>query len=104
MPRSLEVLFTFPGRYWLHSSACIPLDMAYLLHDLVAWIKIKPFLSRTASRVFLGLLILTVPYWVLELYGNYTFYNLHRNLPWKRTRLLEGVIRYVTVNLFDPAA
>ena len=98
MPRSLEVFFTFPGRYWLHSAVCLPLDMAYVLHNYVSWLKIRPFLSKWMSLIFVGLLTLTIPYWLVGTYGNFRFYNFNQRHPWTQTRDLEMPFRSVSMS------
>jgi hypothetical protein len=44
--------------------------MSWWLHNIIAWMKIKPFLSRVWSKVFLYTVILASPYWVLEIYAS----------------------------------
>ena len=92
-PRSLEALFNRPGRYWLHSTVCIFLYSSYILHNVIAWMKIKPFLSRRTSLLFIGTVMLTIPYWILETYANFVYYNKGVKSPFKTTRVLEFVFR-----------
>jgi hypothetical protein len=44
--------------------------MSWWLHNIIAWMKMRPFLSRFWSKVFLYTVILSSPYWVLEIYAS----------------------------------
>lgn len=57
------------------SSASVPLIASWTLHNVVAWMKSKPFLSRKASLIYIGTVILVQPYWIVEMYANFTFFN-----------------------------
>jgi hypothetical protein len=37
--------------------------------------KLKPFLSIWWSRFFIGTVILSVPYWIVEIYANFTYFH-----------------------------
>ncbi|KAL5399839.1 hypothetical protein PMIN06_000211 [Paraphaeosphaeria minitans] len=85
----------FPGgkasSWWL-SVAAIPLNMSWFLHNIIAWMKIKPFLSRFWSLVFLYTCLLSFPYWVIEIYANFSYFN--GTSEWfSRTRPLELLFR-----------
>ncbi len=54
--------------------------------------KIKPFLNRTASRLFIGTIILVQPYWVVEIYANFTFFHNVNNV-FLKTRPWEALCR-----------
>ena len=60
---------------------------------MIAWLKVNPFLSRRVSFLFIGSLLLTVPYWILETYANFIYYNKHIKKPFKTTRVLEAPFR-----------
>ena len=93
IPRSLQVFFNFDGRSWAFSSVCVPLYMSYVLHDIIAWMKVRPFLSRRASFLFIGSFALCIPYWILETYGNFIYFNYKIKHPFTITRVLEAVFR-----------
>lgn len=66
--------------------------------------KIKPFLSKTVSRIFIGTVILAQPYWVLEIYANFTYFHGINDL-FLKTRPWEALCRdpwwiFTTVYLF----
>ena len=52
------------------SAAAIPLNISWSLHNVVAWMKNKPFLSRKGSIFYITTVILVQPYWVLEIVAN----------------------------------
>lgn len=54
--------------------------------------KLRPFLSRTVSRLFIGTVILVQPYWVVEMYANFTYFH-NVNTIFLRTRPWEALCR-----------
>ena len=54
--------------------------------------KLRPFLSKTASRLFIGTVILVQPYWVVEIYANFTYFH-NVNDVFLRTRPWEALCR-----------
>jgi hypothetical protein len=74
------------------------------VHNVIAWIKNKPFLSRRVSWFYIGTVMLSVPYWVIEIYANFTYFNNINNL-FHYTRPYEAIFRdpwwiFTTCNLF----
>lgn len=65
---------SFDGYGWYLSSTAALLYLSWIVHNLVAWIKIKPFMKKTASRIFIGTLCLTVPPIFLQIVGNFLFF------------------------------
>lgn len=90
-----QTFWLFPrgktGNWWL-SAAAIPLNMSWWLHNIISWMKIKPFLSRTWSLIFLYTVLLSFPYWVVEIYANFSYFNGDSDL-FKKTRPLELLFR-----------
>lgn len=86
-------IFFHPPIYaWWLSVAAIPLNMSWSLHNVIAWIKIKPFLSRPVSLIFIGTVILVQPYWVVEIYANFTYFH-NVNRVFLKTRPWEALCR-----------
>ena len=88
--------FTFwdpPVWGWYLSSTAIPLIASWTLHNIIAWIKCKPFLGRKASIIYIGSVILVLPYWALELYANFAYFNGFNETLFPKTRPLEAVCR-----------
>lgn len=66
---------------------------SWTLHNIVAWIKCKPFLSRRASSIYIGTVAVAQLYWVLEMYANFTFFNGYNETLFVYTRPFEAVCR-----------
>lgn len=89
---------------WYLSVTAIGLNMSWSLHNVVAWLKNKPFLSRKVSLIYITTVILVQPYWVLEIYANFAYFNNINDL-FLRTRPYEALCRdpwwiFTTVSLF----
>lgn len=54
--------------------------------------KLRPFLNKTTSRIFLGTVILTFPYWVVEITANFLYFHNINNL-FLKTRPWEALCR-----------
>lgn len=64
-------MFVEPPVYnWYLSSTAILLNASWTLHNVIAWIKNKPFLPRWGSMFYIGTVILVQPYWILEITAN----------------------------------
>src|SRR5258708_5023996 len=64
-----------PACGWYLSVTAIFLTLSWSLHTVVAWMKSKPFLSRRVSLIYISTVILAQPYWVLEIYANFAYFN-----------------------------
>ena len=51
------------------------MNASWSLHNVIAWMKIKPFLSKPVSYAFIGTVILVQPYWIVELYPNFAYFH-----------------------------
>jgi len=60
--------------------------------------KIKPFLPKYASWLFIGTVILVQPYWVVEIYANFTYFHNINNL-FEHTRPYEALCRLVAMSV-----
>ena len=54
--------------------------------------KLRPFLSKRVSRIFIGTVILVIPYWITEIYANFAFFHNVNDL-FLRTRPWEALCR-----------
>ena len=77
-----------PTYSWYLSSTATFLYLSYNLHNVVAWMKTKPFLPRWGSLLYIGTILLVFPYWVAEMYFNFAYFNLgdqyfQRTRPWE---------------------
>ncbi|KAJ4286556.1 hypothetical protein N0V90_013256 [Kalmusia sp. IMI 367209] len=57
-----------------------------------AWMKVKPFLPRAGSHLFIWTLILAQSYWVMEVYANFAYFH-GRNELFLKTRPWEALCR-----------
>ncbi|CAG8931155.1 unnamed protein product [Penicillium salamii] len=79
---------------WYLSVTAIGLNISWALHNVIAWMKNRPFLSRKVSRFYIVTVILCFPYWCLEIYANFAYFN-NFNKVFLHTRPLEPLFRYV---------
>ncbi|KAF2179083.1 hypothetical protein K469DRAFT_597677 [Zopfia rhizophila CBS 207.26] len=98
------LFFHSPIHAWWLSVGAIFLNMSWSLHNVIAWMKIKPFLSRPVSWIFIGTVVLVQPYWVLEIYANFAYFHSINTL-FLKTRPWEALCRdpwwiYTTIALF----
>lgn len=107
------ILGTFHGTFifahepeygWYLSVTAIFLNISWSLHNVIAWIKTKPFLSKKWSWFYIGTVALAQPYWVVEIYANFTYFN-NINTLFEHTRPYEALFRdpwwiFSTLNLF----
>lgn len=77
---------------WYLSTTAIGLNMSWSLHNVIAWMKNRPFLSKNVSRFYIGTVILAQPYWILEIYANFTYFNRINDL-FLKTRPFETLLR-----------
>jgi hypothetical protein len=64
-------MFVEPPIYnWYLSGTSILLNASWSLHNVIAWIKNKPFLPRWGSIFYISTVILVQPFWVLEITAN----------------------------------
>ncbi|CAK1366253.1 hypothetical protein CB0940_09326 [Cercospora beticola] len=86
-------IFTNPPVYnWYLSTTAILLNVSWSLHNVIAWMKNKPFLSRRGSMFYIGTVILVQPYWVLEITANFLYFSGQSNL-FQKTRPYEALCR-----------
>lgn len=77
---------------WYLSASAVPLNISWSLHNVIAWMKTKPFLSKMWSKFFIGTVVLVQPYWAMEIYCNFTYFN-NINACFVKTRPFEALFR-----------
>ena len=94
-PSRLPILEMLTQRLYSYvSSTGILMYVSYSIHNLVSWMKIKPFLPRWGGRFFIISLAIVQPYWVVEMWANYEFYNSGgTNTVFATTRYCEPLFR-----------
>jgi hypothetical protein len=88
--------------YYLSATAAL-LYCSYFIHNVVAWLKIRPFFvgSHTSfrpgictwvRRVYLGTLAMTSPALIFQIFNNFRFFNGHSRL-YQSVRPYEPLMR-----------
>lgn len=67
--------------------------VSWTLHNVIAWMKNKPFLKPRTSQIYIGTVILAQAYWVLEIYANFAYFNGFNEHLFPRTRPFEALCR-----------
>ncbi|KAH6667872.1 hypothetical protein B0J14DRAFT_489014 [Halenospora varia] len=98
----LELVFgTFHGTFifnhapvygWYLSITAVFLNISWSLHNVVAWMKTRPFMGRKTSIFYIVTVCLVQPYWILEIYANFTYFN-NINDIFLKTRVFEALFR-----------
>ncbi|KAF5024476.1 hypothetical protein F66182_3416 [Fusarium sp. NRRL 66182] len=105
MPNGFFTFFEPPTWGWYLSSTVILLIISWNLHNMIAWMKNRPLLSKRNSYIYIGTVILVQPYWVLEIYANFTYFNTPTDHLFVSARPLEALFRdpwwiFTAINLF----
>jgi hypothetical protein len=89
--------------YRVLSGTAIPLYLSYNIHNVISWIKIKPFLPRWGGRLFIISLALVQPYWILETYANFQYFNNLGGDIFRESRFYEPLTRCVHISQLSTA-
>ncbi|PYH67155.1 uncharacterized protein BO88DRAFT_466566 [Aspergillus vadensis CBS 113365] len=81
-----------PAQGWYLSATAVGLTISHTLHNVIAWMKIRGFFTSWGTRLYLISLLAAQPYWVIEIYANFTFSNRGQAL-YTTTRPLEPLFR-----------
>ncbi|KAH7000783.1 hypothetical protein EDB80DRAFT_724469 [Ilyonectria destructans] len=105
VPNGFFTFFDPPVWGWYLSSTAVLLITSWTMHNVIAWIKNKPFLQPRGNLIYISTIILAQPYWVLEIYANFAYYNDINNRLFISTRPFEALCRdpwwiFTTANLF----
>jgi hypothetical protein len=65
---------------------------SYTLHNVISWIKSKPFLGPRWSKFYIWTIILVQPFWVVNAYANFAYFS-NTNKMFAKTRPLEALFR-----------
>ncbi|KAK3986025.1 hypothetical protein QBC44DRAFT_297936 [Cladorrhinum sp. PSN332] len=105
LPNGFFIFFDPPAWGWFLSSTVVPLIASWTLHNVIAWMKSRPFLGRRGNFIYIGSVALVQPYWILEIYANFVYFNGNRSHLFTSTRPYEALFRdpwwiFTIVNLF----
>ncbi|KAJ6051945.1 hypothetical protein N7499_011333 [Penicillium canescens] len=92
MPHGTFIFAHSPVYEWYLSFTVIGLIVSWSLHNVIAWMKNKPFLSRRVSLFYISTVILVQPYWVVEIYANFAYFQ-NGNPIYQTTRPMEPLFR-----------
>ncbi|PSN60897.1 hypothetical protein BS50DRAFT_505199 [Corynespora cassiicola Philippines] len=82
-----------PEYGWYLSSTAALLFISYQLHNVVSWLKIRPFLPQWGSRFFILSLAAVQPFWVAETWSNFYYFNNLGSDANVRMRPFEALLR-----------
>ncbi|KAH2839939.1 hypothetical protein KXV85_002770 [Aspergillus fumigatus] len=92
-------IFQKPPVYgWYLSVSAVGLNVSWSLHNVIAWMKSKPFYSRNVSMAYIASVVAVQPYWLLEIYANFAYFN-NINRVFEVTRPMEPFFRFGIVEL-----
>lgn len=83
----------FPGYGWYVSATAFLLYASWCLHNIIAWMKTKPFLTPLKSNIYLWSFLLVIPYWIVETIANFMFNNNINVELFMTTRIMELFFR-----------
>jgi hypothetical protein len=69
------LFFPSPVHAWWLSVAAIFLNASWSLHNVIAWMKIKPFFPKSVSYIFIWTVIMAQAYWIVEIYANFAYFH-----------------------------
>ncbi|KAF2626260.1 hypothetical protein BU25DRAFT_344148 [Macroventuria anomochaeta] len=78
---------------WYLSATATLLFISYFLHNVVAWLKIRPFLPQWGSRLFIISLLCVQPFWIAEAWSNFSYFNSLGSDANVRMRPWEALVR-----------
>jgi hypothetical protein len=97
VPNGFFIFFDNPVGGWYLSSTVVLLLASWTLHNIIAWIKNKPFLGRRGTYIYIGSILMVQPYWVLEIYANFAYFNGWNHHLFVVTRPYEALFRYANL-------
>ncbi|KAH7125863.1 hypothetical protein EDB81DRAFT_872134 [Dactylonectria macrodidyma] len=105
LPNCVFIFFNPPVWGWYLSSTAILLISSWSLHNIVSWMKSRPFLETRGRRIYISTVAFAQLYWVLELYANFAYFNGGHGRLFNTTRPFEPLFRdpwwiFTTANLF----
>ncbi|CAI6323383.1 unnamed protein product [Periconia digitata] len=87
------IFFSDPSYGWYLSVTATLLFISYQIHNVVSWLKIRPFLPRWGSILFISSLMFVQPFWVVEAWSNFEYFNHLGSKANIRIRPWEALLR-----------
>jgi hypothetical protein len=82
-----------PAYGWYLSATATLLFISYFVHNIVSWLKIRPFLPCWGSKFFIISLLCVQPFWVAEAWSNFSYFNSLGSEANVRMRPWEALVR-----------
>lgn len=104
MPHGTFCFMSFSGYGWYVSWTATLLFSSYIMHNVVAWLKVKPFFigkspsyfsyrtGKMVQWIYCVSLALTVPVWIFNAYNNFEW-NISTSTLYRRVRPFECLVR-----------
>ena len=80
------------GLRYLSATATL-LFISYQIHNIVSWLKIRPFLPKWGSKVFILTILAVQPFWIAEAWSNFEYFNSLGSDANERMRPWEALVR-----------
>ncbi|KAJ5672185.1 hypothetical protein N7507_001312 [Penicillium longicatenatum] len=90
-PHGTFIFAPDPVYGWYLASTAIGLIFSWSLHNVISWMKNRPFISRKLSLFYIGTIILAQPYWATEIYANFAYFNNINLTVYERIRPMEAI-------------
>ncbi|KAL4770905.1 hypothetical protein BDW60DRAFT_208719 [Aspergillus nidulans var. acristatus] len=105
LPHGTFIFVPEPAYGWYLSGTAIGLIVSWSLHNVISWMKNRPFMSRSLSIIYIGTVALVQPYWILEIYANFAYFNNIEVPMYEKIRPWEALFRdpwwiYTACNIF----
>ncbi|GAM86362.1 hypothetical protein ANO11243_043760 [Dothideomycetidae sp. 11243] len=102
--QAVSIFFKPPAYGWYLATGGVFLNISWSMHNVIAWLKNRPFLSKRVSTIYITTVILAQPYWILEMVAAFLFFNDINDL-FTHTRPWEALFRdpwwlFTTFSLF----
>lgn len=94
MPHGTFIFVPEPAYGWYLASTAIGLIISWSLHNVIAWMKNKAFMARRLSLAYIGTIVLVQPYWAVEIFANFAYFNNIDSAFYEKMRPLEALFRY----------
>lgn len=94
MPHGTFIFAAEPAYGWYLAATAIGLIISWSLHNVIAWMKNKAFMARWLSLLYIGTIVLVQPYWAMEIFPNFAFFNNINATFYEKMRPLEALFRY----------
>ncbi len=91
--QGLNIFLPYPYYgFWIGVGG-IFLNTSWSLHNVISWMKNRPFLSQKASMFYIGTVGIAQVYWVVEMTAVFLYFTNHNDNLFPKTRPYEPLFR-----------